>query len=360
MRCLIIPGVCLSKRMTCMRNARLPESNCAVGQTQKAHDELCYIREHEQMELRHLRYFIAVAEEQHVTRAAERLGIQQPPLSQQIRALEEELEVQLFRRKPRGVELTDAGHSFFEDARAILASIDHAIATAQRTARGEQGKIVVGFTMTASLNPFVPATVRAFQQVYPDVSVVLDERSTEELAKEIEAEKIDVAFVRADVSDILGVTTNIVLKEKLIAAVPTGHRITRARRNSSAPMRLSAFAGEHLILYKRRAGIGQHDALYNTIVTACQREGFTPLIAQEAPQIVSTLNLVAAGLGVTIVPDSLRNLQLPGVTFVDLASPHLASTIYLAFRTSGVSATARNFVQLVRHRTRPPRTGKRR
>src|SRR6266545_3740029 len=106
------------------------------------------------MELRHLRYFIAVAEEKHITRAAERLGMQQPPLSQQIRALERELDVQLFRRKPRGVELTDAGSALLADARAILAQIDHAFATTKRTARGEQGQISVGFTSSA---PFTPS-----------------------------------------------------------------------------------------------------------------------------------------------------------------------------------------------------------
>src|SRR5215475_716479 len=99
------------------------------------------------MELRHLRYFIAVAEERHITRAAERLGMQQPPLSRQIKAIEREMSVQLFRRKPRGVELTDAGRAFLNDARAMFAHLGHALDTAQRTARGEQGQIAVGYTL---------------------------------------------------------------------------------------------------------------------------------------------------------------------------------------------------------------------
>jgi Bacterial regulatory helix-turn-helix protein, lysR family len=115
-----------------------------------------------QMELRHLRYFIAVAEEKHVTRAAERLGIQQPPLSQQIRALERELDVQLFHRKPRGVELTDAGSALLADARAILSHFDHAFATTKRTARGEQGKISVGFTSSA---PSIPSSRASFARI---------------------------------------------------------------------------------------------------------------------------------------------------------------------------------------------------
>ena len=116
------------------------------------------------MELRHLRYFIAVAEERHITRAAERLGMQQPPLSQQIRALERELDVQLFRRLPRGVELTDAGTALLADARAILSHVDHAFATTRRTARGEQGQIAVGFTSSAP-STFVPRIIRAYRRV---------------------------------------------------------------------------------------------------------------------------------------------------------------------------------------------------
>src|SRR6185295_20206519 len=114
------------------------------------------------MELRHLRYFVAVAAEGHMTRAAERLGIQQPPLSQQIRALEGELQVQLFRRKPRGVELTQAGHALFAEAQSILRQVEHAVAATRRTARGEAGRIGLGFTSSASFHPFVPRLIREY------------------------------------------------------------------------------------------------------------------------------------------------------------------------------------------------------
>ena len=126
------------------------------------------------VELRHLRYFVAVAEEGHITRAAERLGMQQPPLSQQIRALERELDVQLLRRKPRGVELTDAGRALLADAQAILAHVDHAFATTRRTARGEEGRISVGFTSSAPFHPFVPRVIRAFRESYPLVALTLE------------------------------------------------------------------------------------------------------------------------------------------------------------------------------------------
>src|SRR5713226_4598129 len=133
------------------------------------------------MELRHLRYFIAVAEEGHITRAAERLGMQQPPLSQRIKAIERELDVQLFHRKARGVELTDAGRALLDDARAIIAHLDRATETTRRTARGEQGKICVGIAPTASFHPVVPRAIRAFREAFPLVSVTLEEALSDEV-----------------------------------------------------------------------------------------------------------------------------------------------------------------------------------
>src|ERR1051326_4640425 len=135
------------------------------------------------MELRHLRYFVAVAEERHVTRAAERLGIQQPPLSQQIRALEAELRAQLFRRYPRGVELTPAGEALFAPAKAILQQVERAIITVQQTAHGEAGRIGLGFTSSASFHPFVPRAILQFRDAYPLVSLHLEEGGTTELVE---------------------------------------------------------------------------------------------------------------------------------------------------------------------------------
>src|SRR5262249_27642766 len=133
------------------------------------------------MELRHLRYFVAVAEESHVTRAAERLGIQQPPLSLQIRALEREGGAQLFPRPPRGMALTSAGRAFLTDAQAILAQVEHAFTTTRRTARGEQGRIGVGFTSSAPFHPFVPRVIRLFRESFPLVAMMLEESGTSEL-----------------------------------------------------------------------------------------------------------------------------------------------------------------------------------
>lgn len=300
------------------------------------------------MELRHLRYFIAVAEEAHITRAAERLGIQQPPLSQQIRALEKELGVQLFRRKPRGVELTDAGAAFLERARAILDQVERAFATTRRTARGEQGRVVVGFTSSAPFHPFVPRVIRAFREMSPLVSLILEESGSSELVQGLHNEDIDAAFIRSPVADVVGLVVRPLLEEEMLVALPVAHPLANADANGPAPLMLSALANETFILYKRPGGPG----LYDTIITACRGAGFSPLVGQEAPRIISTLNLVAAGLGVSIVPASLRRLQMDGVIYRRLTgNPELKAPLILACRSGENSAAVQRFIDLVQ---RPP------
>ena len=297
------------------------------------------------MELRHLRYFIAVAEEGHVTRAAERLGIQQPPLSQQIRALEQELGVQLFRRQPRGVELTSAGRALLDDARAILAQVQHAAATAQLTARGEQGRIVVGFTSSASFHPFVPRAIRSFRESFPLVAVQLEEGGTSELVEGLRSKRIDAAFIRSPVVEPSGLVIARLIEEEMFVTLPTGHALAPAAADGhTASLPLMALAAETFILYRRPLGPG----LYDTIIAACHSAGFSPQVGQEAPRILSTLSLVAAGIGVSIVPASLRRLQIDGVVYSRLTdSPGLRAPIDLAFRSGEESAAVHRFVDEV-------------
>lgn len=303
------------------------------------------------MELRHLRYFIAVAEEKHVTRAAERLGIQQPPLSMQIRALEQELDVQLFRRQPRGVELTDAGLAFLDRARVILDQVERATATTRRTARGEQGRVVVGFTSSAPFHPFVPRVIRAFREASPLVSLVLEESGSSELVQGLHNEDIDAAFIRSPVADVVGLTVRPLLQEKMVVALPKGHPLAGGgqKKNKNAQSRtaslpLADLATETFILYKRPGGPG----LYDTIITACRNAGFSPHVGQEAPRIISTLNLVAAGLGVSLVPESLRRLQMDGVVYRKLAdNAHLTAPLILACRRGENAASVQRFIDLV-------------
>jgi DNA-binding transcriptional LysR family regulator len=299
------------------------------------------------MELRHLRYFIAVAEEGHITRAAERLGIQQPPLSLQIKALERELDVQLFRRQPRGVELTDAGTAFLERARVILDEVDRAFASTRRTARGEQGRVVVGFTASAPFHPFVPRVIRTFREMYPLVALTLEESGSSELVQGLHNEQIDAAFIRSPVADVVGLVVRPLLEEEMVLAFPAGHPLATASHADEATIPLSALANETFILYKRPGGPG----LYDTIITACRGAGFSPRVGQEAPRIISTLNLVAAGLGVSIVPASLRRLQMDGVIYRRLAGAEelkLKAPLILACRPGENSAAVQRFIDLVR------------
>ncbi len=297
------------------------------------------------MELRHLRYFIAVAEEGHVTRAAARLGIQQPPLSLQIRALENELDVQLFRRKPRGVELTEAGITFLERARALLEDVDRACASTKRTARGEQGRVVVGFTSSAPFHPFIPRVLRAFREMSPLVSLALEESGSSELVQGLRDEEIDAAFIRSPVEDFVDLSVEPLLEEEMLVALPAAHPLAGRGGLDQPALPLGTLASENFILYRRPGAPG----LYDTIISACRKAGFSPKISQEAPRIVSTLNLVAVGLGISLVPDSLRRLQMDGVSYRRIAgSARMKAPLILACRRGGNSAAVQRFIDLVR------------
>ena len=223
------------------------------------------------MELRHLRYFVAVAEEKHVTRAAERLGMQQPPLSQQIRALERELDVQLFRRRPRGVELTTAGSTLLTEALAILSHLDHAFAATKRTARGEQGRVVVGFTSSAPFHPFVPRIIRAYRETFPLVALTLEEGGTMELIDDLREERVDVAFIRTAIANQEGLVVTPLLKEAMVLALPRTHMLARGANKAVS---LGVLADETFIVYRRHSGPG----LYDAILSACNAAGFSPRV----------------------------------------------------------------------------------
>jgi DNA-binding transcriptional LysR family regulator len=277
----------------------------------------------------------------HVTRAAARLGIQQPPLSQQIHALEAELEVQLFRRKPRGVELTQAGEALLAEARAILDRVEHAILSARRTARGDAGRIGLGFTSSASFHPFVPRIIREFREASPLVSLTLEEAGTGELVDGLRAERIDAAFVRSPIGAVAELDVHSVLEEQMVAALPAGHRL--AGRTTRLP--LAALEEETFILYRRPLGPG----LYDAIIAACQRAGYSPHIGQEAPRMLATLSLVAAGLGVTLIPASMRRMGIEGVAYRPLdRKARLIAPLNLACRRGETAPAVRRFIALVR------------
>ena len=298
------------------------------------------------MDLRHLRYFIAVAEERHITRAAERLGIQQPPLSQQIRSMERELDVQLLRRKPRGVELTEAGAALLDDARAILARVDLAVATARRTARGEQGRISVGFTSSAPFHPFVGRVIRTFRHDHPRVALTLEEGNGGELLEALRTQKIDAAFIRSHRAVAQELVREPMVEERMVVALPTGHPLARSKgAGKDRGLRLRELAGETFIVFGQEIWPG----LYEPILAACKAAGFTPNVDQRAPRVLSALNLVAAGIGICIVPTSLQRLHMEGLSFRPIMGrPQITAPLNLVFRRGEASAAVRRFIELAR------------
>jgi DNA-binding transcriptional LysR family regulator len=298
------------------------------------------------VDLRLLRYFLAVAEESHLTKAAARLGIRQPPLSQQIRVLEHELGVTLFHRLPRGMELTESGRALLEDARNIIALVDQAVDGVRRVSLGEAGRLTVGFTGSAAFHPFVPSVIRRFRESAPQVRLVLEESSTGELMEAVAEGRVDVAFIRGAYGPDRGVVMETVLEETMLAAFPADHPAVKGRAREH--IALSELADESLILYRRHSGPG----LYDAIIAACSAAGFSPRIAQEAPRMLSTLSLVAAGLGVSLVPASLRRVNIEGVVYVGVTHPaELRAPLNLIWRDAPMSGATRKLIdEALRHR----------
>ncbi|MHC2462478.1 LysR family transcriptional regulator [Bradyrhizobium embrapense] len=296
------------------------------------------------MELRHLRHFVAVAEEGHITRAAERLGMQQPPLSQRIKAIEDELDVQLFRRKPRGVELTEAGRVFLDRARATLAHYDGAFEATRSAARGEQGRLCIGVLPTTLFHPFVPLVIRAFRTAYPQVSVTLDECMRAEAIDGLRNQQLDIAFLRSAIDEQEDLLAYPLLNEPMVAALPSDNPLARSGRGAQS-LFLKDLADEPFILYARKLG----PSFYEATMAACIRAGFTPRVGQEAPRITSALSLVAVGLGVSLVPASMQNMTMNGVVYRRLKGPiQPKAVLMIGLRRGDTSPVVRNYVRLVR------------
>ena len=290
-------------------------------------------------DLRRLRYFVAVAEEGHITRASERLGIQQAPLSLQIKTLERELDARLFRRHAKGVEMTDAGRALLAEARAVLARTVEAEAAVRRAARGEAGRIRIGFTNSAWVHPATSAAIRAFRAAAPQVGLSFDQAGTSGLIERLQSGAVDVAFIRTAPARPEGLQLHRLAEEPMVAALPAGHPLAAP----DAPVALASLADETFVGYPRTEGAG----LYDAIIAACHACGFSPQIGHETPQMIATLSLVAAGLGVSIVPASLTRLQLDGVAYRPLAGLVLPrAELNLATRRGEPSAAVQRFLEI--------------
>jgi DNA-binding transcriptional LysR family regulator len=257
------------------------------------------------MELRQLRYFVAVAEELHFRRAAARLHISQPPLSQQIRALEDELGFGLLVRTRRRVELTPAGAAFLRDARTVLGELEGAVATARRIDAGQSGRLRINFVGSA-LFSIVPRMVERFRRSRPGVEIELHERATLEQLRAVRAGMADVGLVRPPIERDVGLRIETVLRERTVAALPTAHALAALRR---VPLR--RLAAEPLVLFPREQAPGFHDLLIDSLAGADS----VPRVIQYAPEMLTIIGLVAAGTGVSLVPESVQRLALDGVTY---------------------------------------------
>jgi DNA-binding transcriptional LysR family regulator len=292
------------------------------------------------MELRHLRYFAAVAEELHFGRAAERLGMSQPPLSQQIRALEEELGVALFERTSRRVVLTEAGLLFLAEARLTLDQAAHAVDVARRAQRGELGELSIGFSPSVPFTAVFAQALSAFRDDFPSIRLILAEMSRGEQLDKLGSERMDIGFIRG--FDLAPLASNLIatmiMKEPLLLAMRSDHPLAHQDRAPS----IADLRDEAWVLYQSEFGAGFNDHLERL----CARAGFAPRAVQEALGLSTLLGLVAAGMGVTILTRSLAVLHPENIVFRQLDDPEAVSSLWLIHRER-MSTAARRFVDLI-------------
>lgn len=288
------------------------------------------------LDLRRLRYFVEVAQQLHFGRAAARLGIAQPPLSQQIRQLEESLGVRLFERTSRHVALTPAGEALLTDARRILHQVREAEDAVQRIARGVAGTLRLGFVGSA-IDSILPGIVRRFREDVQGSRLALQELTTAQQAAGLRDHTLDVGFIRPPVfSD--GLTVSEVYREPLIVALPAGHRL--AERDM---LELSTLSREPFVIFRRDLGEGLHDLMVN----ACRHAGFEPVVGQEANQMHTIVGLVSAGLGIALVPQSVSQLRPGAVAYRPLSDTRIETTLAVANRADDDSVLVARFMDVV-------------
>lgn len=299
------------------------------------------------MELRHLRYFVVLAEELHFGRAARRLGISQPPLSQQIRALEDELGAALLMRTSRRAELTEAGRLFLREARKTLAQAERSGEIARRAQRGEIGELNIGFTPSAPLTRDFRAIVHAFGLAFPAVRLTFQELSTRQQIEALLGGQIDIGFLRTDGTRPAlpaSLSAAATAEEELVAFLSDDHPLARTAARARIP--ITGLADDPLLLFSRELGGGTYDQ----VLALCRRAGFSPRLGQEAREAVTLLGLVAAGLGVTILASSYRRIRYDHVVMRRLAPPIPIAATWLTHNRDDPSPLVRAFAALATSR----------
>jgi DNA-binding transcriptional LysR family regulator len=288
------------------------------------------------MELRQLRYFVAVAEELHFGHAARRLRIAQPALSRQIQALEGELEVMLLFRNRRRVQVTPAGQVFLERSRLLLSRAEDAIVAAQRVSEGSSGSLKLGFVGSATYDA-IPSILRSFHQIAPQVELTLSEMTVHVQLEALAEKRIDLGFLRLP-ARTEGFVFRTVSREALLIALPSSHPLAQL-----PVLRLSSLAGEPFILYPDHP----RPSWAEFIVGLCQQAGFRPTIAQRTVEIQTTLSLVAAGMGVSIVPACVSNIPRKDVVYRRLSGVRARTQLLAAYRAEDTSPVLRSFLKLM-------------
>lgn len=300
------------------------------------------------MEFRHLRYFLAVAEAGHMTRAAERLGIQQPPLSLQIKALETELGVGLFKRHPKGVSLTDAGRQFEQEARRLMDEMAAMQARMARVARGELGVLNVGFTSSAAAHAFTPEALRACRRAWPGITLSIREDHAAGITEAVAAGRLHCGLIRVPVSQPDHLSFEVLLREPVLVALPVDHPLA-AGAGAGRGLALTEVRQEGFILVRQPGAPG----LYANLLALCEAQGFRPRIAAEVERMVTSLNLVAAGAGIAVVPASMRGLHPQAVVYRPLADgTPLDAPLTLVYRSADASGPAAHFLTILRDTAR--------
>lgn len=291
------------------------------------------------IDLRHLRYFLKVAQESSFTRAAEQLGLQQPPLSLQIRQLEQAIGARLFDRRPRGVTLTAAGEHWQTVAREVTARLEDAIAEARRRERGQSGQLRLGFAGATYFHPAIPAAIGVYRTRCPAVTLSPEQSNTPALLEGLREGRLDVAFIRPPVAADSQLAIHAFVEESTLLVVPGGHALA-----GTEPVALSRVADEDMILFPRAIGPG----LYDSVIAACHAAGFSPRLGLQASQIASIMPMIAAGFGISILPRSVAAMSIPGVSCLPIASAAPRAPIALAVRGDDSSALTAGFLACAR------------
>ena len=293
------------------------------------------------MELRQLRYFVAVAEDLHFGHAAQRLRIAQPALSRQIQALEKEMLVQLLFRNRRRVQITPAGQVFLERARLILTRTEEAVLAAQRAGGGVSGTLNLGFVGSATYD-VLPSALRAFREAAPHVDLTLSEMTVHAQIEALTEKRIDIGLLRLPVKTA-GLVYRRISREPLYVALPRSHRLA-----AMPALRLSALAEESFVLYPDHP----RPSWTEFVVGLCQQAGFRPIVVQRTVEIQTTLSLVAAGIGVSIVPKCVGNIQRKDVAFRRLTGVRARTELLAAYREHDPSPVVQTFLKVLWRRVR--------